>query len=162
MRHDRRSASVCPGDTGEHPETRCCLSAAVRTSESMRTRLLTIDGVFNLLLGVVLVWYPLSVAEALGLPASGRPFFASVLGGVLFGIGVSLLIERLRRRTGIGLGLGGALAINLCGAVVLVAWLLGSSLALTVLGRFLLWTLAALLVGLSLIELYVQVRCPRR
>ncbi len=129
----------------------------------MRTKLLTIDGVFNVLLGVVLVWYPLSVAEALGLPASGRPFFASVLGGVLFGIGVALLIERFCRRTGsIGLGLGGAVAINLCGAVVLVAWLSGSSLALTVLGRFLLWTLAALLVGLSLIELYAQVRCPRR
>ena len=129
----------------------------------MRTKLLTIDGVFNVLLGVVLVWYPLSVAEALGLPASGRPFFASVLGGVLFGIGVALLVERFRRRAGsIGLGLGGAVAINLCGAVVLVAWLSGSSLALTVLGRFLLWTLAALLVGLSLIELYAQVRCPRR
>ena len=93
----------------------------------MRAKLLTIDGVFNVLLGVVLVWYPLSVAEALGLPASGRPFFASVLGGVLFGIGVALLVERLRRRTGIGL-----------------------------------WTLAALLVGLSLIELYAQARCPRR
>ncbi len=129
----------------------------------MRTKLLTIDGVFNVLLGVVLVWYPLSVAEALGLPASDRPFFASVLGGVLFGIGVALLVERFRRRTGfIGLGLGGAVAINLCGAVVLAAWLSGSSLALTVLGRFLLWTLAALLVGLSLLELYAQVRSPRR
>ena len=98
----------------------------------MRTELLTIDGVFNVLLGVVLVWYPLSVADALGLPASGRPFFASVLGGVLFGIGVALLVERFRRRTDfIGLGLGGAVAINLCGAVVLAAWLSGSSLALT-------------------------------
>ena len=125
----------------------------------MRTELLTIDGVFNVLLGVVLVWYPLSVADALGLPASGRPFFASVLGGVLFGIGVALLVERFRRRTDfIGLGLGGAVAINLCGAVVLAAWLSGSSLALTALGRFLLWTLAALLVGLSLLELYALVR----
>ena len=128
----------------------------------MRAKLLTIDGVFNVLLGVGLVWYPLSVAEALGLPASGRPFFASVLGGVLFGIGVALIVERLRRRTGMGLGLGGAVAINLCGAAVLVAWLWGSALALTVLGRSLLWTLAAFLVGLSLIEVYAQMRCPRR
>ena len=128
----------------------------------MRTKLLTIDGVFNVLLGVVLVWYPLSVAEALGLPASGRPFFASVLGGVVFGIGVALLVERFRRSKGIGLGLGGAVAINLCGAVVLVAWLLGGSLDLTVLGRFILWTLATLLCGLSLVELYSQMRCSRR
>ena len=63
---------------------------------------------------------------------------------------------------GIGLELGGAVAINLCAAVVLVAWLWGGSLELTVLGGFLLWTLAALLVGLSLVELYVQMRCSRR
>ena len=129
----------------------------------MRTKLSsTIDGVFNALLGVVLVWYPLSVAESLGLPASGRPFFASVLGGVLFGMGVALLVERFRRSKGFGLGLGGDVAINLCAAVVLVAWLWGGSLELTVLGGFLLWTLAALLVGLSLVELYVQMRCSRR
>ena len=54
------------------------------------------------------------------------------------------------------------MAINLCAAVVLVAWQWGGSLELTVLGGFLLWTLAALLVGLSLVELYVQMRCSRR
>ena len=67
----------------------------------MRTKLLTIDGVFNLFLGVALVWYPLSVAEALGLPASGRPLFATVLGGVLFGILSCLIVlfANLARKT---------------------------------------------------------------
>ncbi len=125
----------------------------------MKRELLTIDGVFNLLLGILLVWYPASVADALGVPTDGRPFFASILGAVLFGVGVALLIERfgppLRM---VGLGLGGAVAINLCGGAVLAAWLVGGSLSLTTLGQVALWALVVLLVGLSAIELYTHLR----
>ena len=129
----------------------------------MRRELVAIDGVVNLLLGVLLVWYPVSVADALGLPTDGNRFFASILGAVLLGVGVALLIERFRPplRT-IGLGLGGAVSINLCGGVVLAAWLVGGSLNLTQLGQVVLWGLVILLVGLSALELYAHARpyCP--
>ena len=125
----------------------------------MRKELLTIDGVVNLLLGILLVWYPASLAEALGLSTDGRPFFASVLGAVLFGVGVALLIERWRPPLRVvGLGLGGAISINLCGGVVLAAWLLGGGLNLTALGQLVLWALVFLLVGLSTLELYTHLR----
>ena len=125
----------------------------------MRKELLTIDGVVNLLLGILLVWYPASLAQALGLSSDGRPFFASVLGGVLFGIGLALLVERYHPPLAIaGLGLGGAIAINLCGGGVLTIWLLAGSLTLTALGHLALWSLVALLVGLSGLELYTHMR----
>ena len=121
----------------------------------MKKELLTIDGIINLALGILLIGYPVSVARALGLPADGESFFANVLGAILFGVGVALLIERLRPPLRmVGLGLGGAVAINLSGGVVLAAWLLGGSLDLTALGQVTLWALVALLVGLSAVELY--------
>lgn len=56
----------------------------------------------------------------LGMPVAAKPFYASIFGGVLFGIGIALLMERSRETTGLsGLGLGGAIAINLCGGFVL-------------------------------------------
>ncbi len=119
----------------------------------MKRELLTIDGVANLLFGILLVWYPAPLADALGLPTDGRPFFASLLGGVLFGVGVALLIERSRPLRMVGLGLGGAVSINLCGGAVLAAWLMGGSLSLTTIGQVTLWTLVVFLVGLSAFEL---------
>lgn len=123
----------------------------------MTKGLLTIDGIVNLLLGILLVWYPMFLARAFGLPTDGKPFFASILGAVLFGVGLALIIERYRPPLRIaGLGLGGAIAINLCGGVVLAAWLLAGSLALTTLGQFALWTLVLLLIGLSALEIYTH------
>ena len=123
----------------------------------MRRELLTIDGLVNLVLGILLVWYPAPLVGALGLSTDGRPFFASVLGAVLFGVGVALLIERFRPPLRIGgIGLGGAIAINLCGGVVLAAWLLVGSLNLTALGQFAFWALVVLLFGLSTFELYTH------
>jgi hypothetical protein len=125
----------------------------------MRKELLTIDGVVNLLLGILLLWYPPSVIGALGLLTDGKPFFASILGAVLFGVGVALLIERFRPPLRVvGLGLGGAISINLCGGVVLAVWLLIGGLSLTPLGHFALWTLVLLLIGLSTIEMYTHLR----
>lgn len=125
--------------------------------------LLAIDGAVNLALGVLLLWYPVSVARAFGLTADGKPFFASILGAVLFGVGLALIMERYRPPLRIvGLGLGGAIAINLCGGVVLAVWLLTGSLALTLLGQFALWALVVLLIGLTMLELYTHTRSIER
>jgi len=125
----------------------------------MRKELLTVDGIVNLVLGILLVAFPANVVLALGIPAGDSAFYANVLGGVLFGVGVALVIERFRPplKT-VGLGLGGAISINLCGGVVLAGWLILGRLELTTLGTIVLWGLVVLLVGLSVIELYGQLR----
>ena len=125
----------------------------------MRKEFLTVDGVVNLVLGVFLLWYPDSVIDSLGLPNEGRPFFANILGAVLFGVGLALLIESWRPPLRItGLGLGGAIAINLCGGAVLAAWLLTGMADLTPFGQVALWALVVALVGLSAVELYIHLR----
>ena len=79
--------------------------------------LLLIDGTINLILGVFLLLFLLGINELLGVPGSEMSFYPSILGGVIFGIGIALLIERYGFKNKIrGLGLGGAIVINLCGA----------------------------------------------
>jgi hypothetical protein len=50
------------------------------------------------------------------------------------------------------LGLGGAIAINLCGGLVLAVWLLSNKLSLPLRGQIFLWSLVMLLVGISVLE----------
>ena len=124
----------------------------------MRRELLTIDGVINVVLGVLLLVFPKSLVELLGAPGAANLFWPNVLGGVLLGIGVALLLERYRPPLrSVGLGLGGAIAINLCGGLVVAGWLASGALALPTRGHVLLWALVVLLVGLSSVELYQQV-----
>ena len=117
--------------------------------------LLFIDTVINLVLGCLLVTFPASVVSALGVPGSDSAFYPSILGAVLLGIGIALLIEIVKGR---GLGLMGAVSINLCGGIVLGGWLLFGGLHLSVRGYVFLWALVALLVGVSAIEFLVQIR----
>jgi hypothetical protein len=121
--------------------------------------LLTLDAAVNLALGVLLVFFPRGIIEWLGLPTTDLPFYASILGAVLVGIGLALLIERLRDRTGVGgLGLGGAICINACGAGVLAVWLLTGTLGIPLRGYLLLWAIAVIVLGLAFIELRAQLR----
>ncbi len=89
--------------------------------------------------------------EVLGIPDAVSAFYPSVLGAVLFGIGIALLVARFRPALG-GLGLGGAIAINVSGGLVLAVWLLAGGLALPTRGYVLLWALVLVLVGISIIE----------
>ena len=117
----------------------------------MHKTLLLADAVVNLVLGGLLLMYPQFLVEALGLPAVRSAFFPSVLGGVLIGIGIALLLAWSGGAH--GLGLDGAIAINLCGAGVVVGWLLVSPDAIPTRGRWTLWTVAAVMIGIGLIEL---------
>ncbi|MCP4203153.1 MAG: hypothetical protein GY769_14620 [bacterium] len=58
--------------------------------------LLSCDAAINLVLGALLLAFPASVVSALGIPAAEVAFYPSILGAVLFGIGIALLIERAR------------------------------------------------------------------
>jgi peptidoglycan/LPS O-acetylase OafA/YrhL len=90
----------------------------------------------------------------LGVPDSSTRFYPTILGAVLIGIAVALLIEYVRRPSRpAGLGLHGAIAINLCGALFLIGWLLCGGLEIPLRGQVFLWSLAALLIVISLVEL---------
>ncbi|MFC1547797.1 hypothetical protein ACFL5M_04650 [Candidatus Neomarinimicrobiota bacterium] len=118
------------------------------------TSLLTIDAVVNLLLGIPLLIIPTKVARFLGLPMPEQAFYASILGAVLTGIGVALLIERYRDRFHIaGLGIGGAIAINIFGAVALILWLFLGGLDIPLRGYVFLGVVAVAVLGISLVEL---------
>ncbi len=122
-----------------------------------RENVLVVDAGVNFMLGILLLLLvPLpKLSSILGVPMVEVPFYASILGGVLVGIGIALLVE-VRRRGGnkaVGLGKGGAVAINLCGGLVLMGWLIFGRLGLPIRGTVFLWALVVLLVGLSGLEL---------
>lgn len=120
--------------------------------------LLLIDAAINLVLGVLLMAFFQPLSRLLGVPLTDVSFYPTLLGAVLFGIGIALVIEW--RRPPQGLGLGGAAAINLSGGTVLLFWLFGGELDLPRRGSILLGSLAVLLVVLSVFELSSRYRNP--
>ena len=122
-----------------------------------RPSILLIDALINLALGVLIVIFPNLLVEALGIPTTETTFYPSILGAVLIGIAIALFIEwRQRSDWLVGLGLGGAIAINLCGGVVLACWLLFGGLGIAIRGSILLWALVLILVGISGIEWFTH------
>lgn len=120
-----------------------------------KTSLLVIDAAINLVLGILLVIFPESVVTFLGVPIPDSRFYASLLGAVLFGIGIALLLERFKGSPGFtGLGLEGAICINLCGAIVLIVWLVSGQLAIPVRGYVFLWLLALVVAAIGLFEIF--------
>lgn len=115
--------------------------------------LLLADATINLTLGLLLLTLSEPLIELLGLP-EGAGFYSWILGSVLFGIGIALLLE-YRGRGGRfrGLGLEGAIAINCCGALALVAWLLFHQTTLPMRGRTVLWGISILVLGIGVVEL---------
>jgi hypothetical protein len=115
--------------------------------------LLLADAAINLVLGLPLLFYPQGTARLLGIPVPEVAFYASILGAVLTGIGLALLAEYYRDRLKVsGLGLGGAIAINLCGGGALAIWLFGGRLALPARGYVFLGLVAVAVLGISLVE----------
>ena len=116
--------------------------------------LLLIDCIVNLLLGIILLLFPIGVIDFLGLPQTSTNFYPSILGAVIFGIGLALLLElaghakRFR-----GLGLGGAILINIVGSFVLFFWLIFGSLDIPIKGRVVLWIVGVIVFLISAVEL---------
>ena len=132
----------------------------------MKNALLKIDALVNFILGVLLLMtapYPQQMAELLGVPGVEQGFYPSIMGGVFIGIGIGLLLETNRRKDDpiVGLGLAGAIAINLCGGAVLMGWLLFGDLDIAGHGSVFLWGIAVVLVGISTIEL-ISIRRGRK
>lgn len=118
------------------------------------SKILLVDALINLILGVLLATFPRSVVDLFGVPDTDATFYPSILGAVLVGVGLALVIEYLRKPNGpAGLGLHGAIVVNLCGALFLVGWLLIGRLEIPLRGQVFLWCLAGVLIVISLVEL---------
>ena len=118
--------------------------------------LLTVDGIINFVLGILLISFPTWLVKFLGIPTAPR-FYPMILGSVLLGISIALFRERgVFGRRGSGLGLDGAVAINLCGGLVLAGLLTFSDLGLPLRGTIFLWALVALLLGISAVEIILK------
>jgi hypothetical protein len=115
--------------------------------------ILFIDAIINILLGILLLPASPRIAEIVGVPPVETGFYSSILGAVLFGIGIALLLETFKgNRKFSGLGLYGAIAINLCGGFVLAFWLIFRELHLPLHGLIFLWILVFLLIFISIVE----------
>jgi hypothetical protein len=124
---------------------------------------LVVDALINLALGLLLLVFSEGIVRLLGVPPSDGRFYPTILGAVLFGIGIALLLECVRSADGlVGLGLGGAVAINLSGGAVLALWLVFGGLDLPLRGLVFLWGLAFALVVISSVELVVYSRQRQR
>ena len=122
--------------------------------KSKHKALLAIDGIVNLVLGAILLSFPAGLVKLLGLPLTNTYFYASILGAVIFGIGVALLLELYGAPSRIrGLGLGGAIAINLCGGGALLVWLLAVPLRIPLRGQVILWAVGIFVVIIGLAEI---------
>ena len=122
-------------------------------------QLLVIDAIANLFLGVLLLLFPAGVMVWLGLPHTDTYFYTTILGGVIFGIGVALGLEWWGAKRGMrGLGLGGAIAINICGAGVLLIWLLFGRLVLPLRGQMVLWVVALSVLGIGVAEIAAELK----
>jgi hypothetical protein len=125
--------------------------------EAKHKLLLAIDAGVNFLLGLLLLLFPTGALELFGLPPTNTYFYTSILGAVIFGIGIALLIELWGADRGVrGLGLGGAIVINLCGACALVVWLLAGAFKLPIRGYIILWSVAIVVLGIGLTEIVTR------
>ena len=116
-------------------------------------KLLVIDGIVNLLLGVLLLLFPFGIAPILGVPVPDMHFYPTILGAVLLGIGIALLIDVYGQPHGLsGLGIASAIAINFCGAGVLTLWLIFPPLGLPLRGYVVLWAIAIVVFAIGFVE----------
>jgi hypothetical protein len=116
--------------------------------------LLIIDAIINLFLGILILCLPLGLIDLLGLPTVQSYFYSSILGGVIFGIGVALVLELIHGGTERhGLGLMGAIAINLCGGATLLFWLIFIQLEIGFAARVILWLIAVAVLMIGFVEI---------
>jgi len=117
---------------------------------------LIIDAGINLILAILLLSFSPNLADFFGVPISNHNFYPNILGGVFLGITIALCIEAFRKKSNeknIGLGLIGAVCINLSGGFVLLLWLIFGELDLPTKGLTFLWSVDIILLLISSIEL---------
>lgn len=117
--------------------------------------LLLIDSVINIVIGLILLCYPLGIGEFLDLPESGNIFYPLILGAVILGIGIALLIEYNYSEKGQrGLGLEGAIIINITASSALILFLIFGNLNIRQPGFIILWIIGILVFSVGIVELF--------
>jgi hypothetical protein len=114
------------------------------------------DASINMILAVLLLLFSPGLADFFGVPSAYSNFYPNILGAVFLGITIALIIEAFRNpanNKNTGLGLTGAICINLCGGAVLLLWLVFGNLSIPLKGRIFLWILDLILLLISIIEL---------
>jgi len=123
-----------------------------------RSKLLLIDALINYLLGLLLLIFPTKVVRFLDIPFTENKFYPSVFGAVIIGVAIALTLEHYRKPSGmVGLGLGGAILLNMCGGVAVAFWLLFGDLDISLRGLVILWSLVAVLITISTVELITHI-----
>ena len=119
--------------------------------------LLIIDCIVNILLGLLLLSFPFGVIDLLGLPETNTNFYPSILGAVILGIGLALFCELVGYKKRFrGLGLGGAILINIVGSLVLMFWLVFGSLSIPMKGEIILWAVGLIVFLIGIAELITK------
>ena len=118
----------------------------------MRDQLLWVEAIVRGALALALIAVPKQVIAVLGLPRTEDTFWPRLVGAIFTGMAIAAYFEG-HFKPASGLGLGGAIAINLATAFALATALVVGGLALPRRGRLLMWISTAALVVLSLFEL---------
>ena len=126
--------------------------------EQHRRGLLALDSAVNVVLGICLSAIPGQTIRFFGLPQTDTYFYVTVLGAVLLGIGIALWIERRNEDRWRGLGLVGAVIINILGAGTVLVWLLVDPFNLPMHGYVVLWAVALIVLGTAMVELLAIMR----
>lgn len=120
--------------------------------ECQLQQVLWIETLVKLAGGLVLSLAPLTAIRVLGLSRTDSSFWPRLLGALLIGLAGAAFLEG-RYPGSHGLGVGGAVIVNLAGAAMLATLLALKVAAPSTRGRMVLWTLVALLLILSLLEI---------
>lgn len=118
----------------------------------MRDQVLTVEALLRGAIAALLIVLPKSVIGALGLPRAEQSFWPRLLGAVFAGMAAAAYIEGHFKLQS-GLGLGGAVAINIATAFAILTGLVVGGLDIPRRGRLLLWISSAALIVLALFEL---------
>lgn len=117
--------------------------------------LLLIDGIVNLAVGLVLLCYPLGIGDYLELPKSDNNFYPVILGALILSIGIALFVERKYCEKGIrGLGIEGAIIINIITSSALIIFLIFGRLNLSIVGSIILWFVGILVFTIGVVEFF--------
>ena len=123
---------------------------------SMADQLLWFEILLKGTVGLVMLLMPVSAARLAGLPHTSSTFWPRLFGAALIGIAGAFAVEGYHQAGGAiaakGLGLGGAVIINLTTLLALFGTLIFAAVA-TWRGRLLVWLLILLLLFLTVIEI---------
>jgi len=122
----------------------------------MVDQLLWLETLLKGSIGLIMMVAPITAAKIAGLPHNNSAFWARLFGASLIGIAAAFAIEGYAQVnaaiTARGLGLGGAVVINLITILSLLGTLIFKGVA-SRRGLLLIWLLTALLAFLMLLEI---------